>query len=779
MQLISALILSIAWGAPTSLEKFCQGKLKAHEFRKQSISDCKLAGALAASDEVQHFAREKLSQKMIKQSAKLIKEQLQSLALTDQIFFQNGINLPANSCRLEKIAPQKFGCEVNKERLEMFQKALGVSKGSLRTSLATLYKQNLGAHEGKSCPLSGDGQGYLLKAQLDDESTFLFDSLKRDRNFDDNAFLYHPVLTYIKKDDRKLFIEYVQKLNARSSDRDLVLSFFQKHPQVKIGDSMASDCDKMSKSVETIVCDKIPAPVSLDPKVNNELFKFDSSSPSLDDQMEEGDDTYLGFALYCKHLNNCKSNGSCDDSSSEFDKNYLAIKSSLRGDSADQLNEDADQFCKYYSCQEESIKNTSSCKMGGPLSLADFKSIFQCPDGKDCNSKRKSMYAFFKNFEREQNRVAEWKRDNAGNSTSDAMTSGPGPSLYSDFTENFLGVEETLIAEGRPVTAKAIEDKKKNFERRGFSIQNNENENGQVAAQSASRPAATSRRVVTPTDTGPAQNNDNYSFQRPSGLTPSSTPVSPSQETVAVRNLADVDPESRRMRQELERMIDSIKGSSTEKLAALADYNAANLPTSAGGIQGNQGLSASERSRLEDLREQISDLERNRGYRSNVFDQNSAYEEQKRIADEALRTRPKEDDFGYDPRAVAAAQNGSTVPARGARGEASGRRPAGSEESLRVEQMVRAEDLPRLGFEELKRLGISENDESFVLKVLHENRLVEIPVKKFKLQGQRIIWAPVINEKNKDLSELILRSPVFSEYREFQDQRTRVRSARL
>lgn len=778
MQLISALILSLAWGAPTSLEKFCQGKLKAHEFSKQSISDCKLAGALAASDEVQHFAREKMAQKMIEQSAKLIKEQLQSLALTDQLFFQNGINLPANSCRLEAIAPQKFGCDVNKDRLEMFQKALGVNKGSLRNNLAALYKQNLGAHEGKSCPLSGDGQGYLLKAQLDDESFDFFVHLKTDNNFDKEVFNRHPLLGYLSENERTLFLDYVKNLDQRKSNKDLVLTFFQKHHQLKVGDAMASDCDKMSKSVVSIVCDKIPAPVSLDPKVNNELFKFDSSSPSLDDQMEEGDDTYLGFALYCKHLNSCKNSGSCDDSTSEFDKNYLTVKSSLRNISTDQLGQDANEFCKYYSCQEESIKNTTSCKKGGPLSLADFKATFQCPDGNSCNGNRKSMYAFFKNLEREQTRVAEWKKNHSGGTTTAASGStGPRPNLYSDFSENFLGVEETIKAEGRPVTAKAIEEKTQNFKERGLaSAQSSGPASGKVSQSTAQNEVPSNN--IGPKGGNAFNNVAPSSFTAPTNDSPVTTQIPSS--SVTPKSVSQLDPEAKRMREELEKMIGDLKGTNKDKLSAIADNNSSFIPEAQGGLGGMQGLSRDERSRVEDLKRRISELESGRTSGqgrtgSNITD--AAFEEQKRIAEEAMKNRPKDDDFGIDPKAVAAENERLALAKSGGSASAKGdkRGPGSQGESVQVEKMVKAEDLPKLSLEELKKLGISEKDETFVLKVIHGDRIVEIPVKKFKIEGSRYIFAPIITEKNQVLSDLILRGPVFQEYREFQANRVRYR----
>ncbi|GAB4020713.1 MAG: hypothetical protein Fur0010_23590 [Bdellovibrio sp.] len=648
MQLISILLLSVVWGAPSSIEKFCQGKLKTHDFSKQSIYDCKFAGALAASDEVQHYAREKIAMNLIDKTSLFLLEQLQNFAIADQFFFANGVNLPP-SCQLDTIAPIEFKCKVNEDRLLSLKKSLGIEHGSLKGGLANIYKKNLGSVNEKSCPLVGKGMGFHLNAQLDDESFVLHDILKKKNP--DTAFIYKafPQISYLNQAERKLFEDFSKNLSATLSDKDLVLSFFQKYPNINVSKSFGNFCEKMKNSIENVVCDKFE-PKILDANVNMDLFKFDSSTPNIDDQLEEGDDVYLGFALYCNHLNSCKREGRCDIKQTDFDRKFSELKEFLRNDSTAQSQQAAMSFCDLYSCNSQKVKEAKSCKAGGPLSLSEFKMIFSCPNSDKCSPDYRKMYSFFKNFEREQARVAEWKKNNSSGTTTVASgTTGPRTNLYSDFTENFLGVEETIKAEGRPVNAQTIAAKTQEFEVRGLSTQ--EGASVQTTADGGSRPLASVSRIArTSNDSSVSQINDDAHQAQTFAYAPIPA-TRTSIEVPTVKPIVEVDPESRRMRQELERMIDSLKGSTRDKLTAVADYNTGNIPPSAGGIKGLAGLTASERARVDDLRRQIDDLSSSQRFSSSPLNQDAAYEEQKLIADEALRNRPKEDDFGYDPKA--------------------------------------------------------------------------------------------------------------------------------
>jgi len=111
MSLKVLIIFFSAWNlqaASKDLERFCQGKLVASNFKKQAITDCKLAGGLAASDDVQTYAKEIVARKLIDLTAKQMQQYLQNLALNDQFF--NSIDMPLlrpedsklkSSCRLD------------------------------------------------------------------------------------------------------------------------------------------------------------------------------------------------------------------------------------------------------------------------------------------------------------------------------------------------------------------------------------------------------------------------------------------------------------------------------------------------------------------------------------------------------------------------------------------------------------------------------------------------------------------------------------------------------
>ncbi|PIQ57696.1 MAG: hypothetical protein COW00_19235, partial [Bdellovibrio sp. CG12_big_fil_rev_8_21_14_0_65_39_13] len=700
-----------------------------------------------------------------------------NLALNDQFF--NSIDMPLlrpedsklkSSCRLDSFNQLDKLCgknqKANPARIKQIQKALGFNSGSLKQNLSQMFLSNLGQRaDAKSCPVAGAGQGFLMKGQLDDESSYIFNIVKDNRTSEiEQVFERFPQLKLLdQSEQRESFLNFARSLSASLSDRDLVAQFYKSHPQLDFRSPIVEQCNEIVSNMSDVVCDHIPEPLSLDPKVSAEIYKYDTSTPSMEDQLEDGEETYLGFALHCQFMNKCKSGDKCQSHSSELDNKFNIIDHTLRKTNSADYDQIAADFCGHYNCSTDDVKNTPSCRSGGPLSLIDFKATFNCP-GHDCDNDKKLMYSYLKNYEAEQIRVGEWKKTHGKTST------GNEPALYSSFVENFLGVEETLMAEGRPVTTETVKKKEQQFAKRGLStgtavVEAKPSVSSTAVAKSSVNP--TSSSGVTQKAVGEVDNYNPWATspgQGASGNTQSTKDMTP-------KKLADVSKESQDMRKELENMINSLKGSKTDKLNTVTDNNSNYVPASEGGMMNDSGLSRAEKRRIDDLRRQIDQLSSVKPIANNNAP-NSAYDEQSRQAAEAMAARSKTDDYGYDPKKVAA-----TLAASSGKGGAISKAPASEDGGGSVvEKMLKSEDLPRLNMEELRQLGFNDTD-TFVIKVLHENRLIEIPVKKFTIDGNKSIFAPVFNSSNSRLSTLVLQSPLFSDYREYQIKRAKVRRA--
>lgn len=822
MSLKVLILFFSAWNlqaASKDLERFCQGKLAAANFKKQAITDCKLAGGLAASEDVQSYAKEMVAKVLIEKTASQIQQHLQNLALNDQFF--NSIEMQLlrpqdtklkNSCRLDNFNQLDRLCgkdqKANPDRIKQIQTALGFASGTLKQNLSQMFIGNLGQGlESNSCPVSGSGQGFLMSGQLDDEFQKIFDTIKNSSSENiDKMFDLYPQLKLLSQSNQKdAFVQFVKTQTSSLSDRNLVTQFYKTHPQLDFRSPIVEQCNDLVYNLRDVVCDKIPNPVSLDPIVSAELYKYDTSTPSMDDQFENGEETYLGFALNCQNTSRCHSEESCiklckEDNNcivkckkesgcqrlvkssvknvkdaqavtgSALDEKFKSIDSSLRKTSSASYDLIAQNFCSYYSCTSDEVKGTASCQNGGPLSLNDFKVTFDCPKGTKCNDDKKLMYTYLKNYEIERLRVAEFKKNNANIMSADA------PSLYSGFVENFLGVEQTLIAEGKEVTTEAVKAREQSFQARGLatgeppapSAERPRREMASVTPSPTSTPAAAVPTTPTTAKSDTTTTDDSWAPPVSSGYAASS---GSSIAKKPLKKLEDEDDTTKDLRSQIDQMIKDMKATPAQQLSTVADNNSNFFGSPFGNIPKNQGLDNSDQQRLKDLQSQLSQL-KNQPQPLVQAPTNQAYEEQSRLASAALAARPQEDNYGYDPKQVAAAaaaakEKESAVLRKGAL--------AGSVGVLG--KTVRSEDLIDLKLSDLKEFGISENSDTFVIKVVFNNQIIEVPVKRFVVKNGKIIFAPIFNANNKMVSELILDSPIFDDYREYQLTRAKDRRA--
>lgn len=72
------------------------------------------------------------------------------------------------------------------------------------------------------------------------------------------------------------------------------------------------------------------------------------------------------------------------------------------------------------------------------------------------------------------------------------------------------------------------------------------------------------------------------------------------------------------------------------------------------------------------------------------------------------------------------------------------------------------DELEKLSPEKLKKLGI-DSSLPFTLKVTFGGQTYQVPVKSFIYKNQKIL-GPIMDPKNKDLNDFLLKSPLFKQY---------------
>ncbi|MBC7429308.1 MAG: hypothetical protein H7336_11890, partial [Bacteriovorax sp.] len=339
-----------------------------------------------------------------------------------------------------------------------------------------------------------------------------------------------------------------------------------------------------------------------------------------------------------------------------------------------------------------------------------------------------------------------------------------------------------LLAEGKKITPLTIEEKKAEF------VEKKLEPTVQTASLSQSREAIKSapeaREEAASKDerefSGTAPNRDAEQFRKTFipqfAKSSSDTPVVA---TTKIKKVAVADEDSRidemkKLRSELADAINKVKGTSDEKLAAIADNNEMAIKPKGSERDTTKKLNQGEKDRLDSYRESLSNWEsRLRNWQGQLSDRDVRANSGNPVSANDGRLAPANGDqsgAGSSGSGSNAKLTKTTVAgAAGAKADGTGERAPGSDKADLEQGVVSSEKLATLQKESLSNLGIVASD-SFIIKVRYQDKIYSIPVKTFNHEG-RSMFVPLLNDKNRELAKIVYDSPLFRDYRNYQIDR--------
>jgi len=220
-----------------------------------------------------------------------------------------------------------------------------------------------------------------------------------------------------------------------------------------------------------------------------------------------------------------------------------------------------------------------------------------------------------------------------------------------------------------------------------------------------------------------------------------------------------------------------MKGASAnEKLATISDNNGKYLPKSLGGDPTDNGLNEAERKRLADYRDNLNRWEKRLNDRewdiTNRQGRSLSSSGNAQGSDGRQNQGPMEaSNGGVNSDFSGSSEGRSKAVKLTSKSGDKGAKSLGSSD----EATVSSDELTNLGKEKLKELGI-DSKSPFMMKIVFNKKVYQVAVKMFNFRGKDIL-TPILSENNKDISKLVLGSPLFAEYRQYQLDRQKEKAA--
>ncbi|MBC7429932.1 MAG: hypothetical protein H7336_15060, partial [Bacteriovorax sp.] len=791
------------YAATENQVKECHAKIQiSNAIEKLNVPNCGFAQGLAKNLEVQDYHRNKIYDKLSEKLALQIEQSLEENALLAQYYTSNNQELlPSGDSKVKKHCRLDIAGEIEtchgkntqndpsfKFRLNLLKSKLknnmtaGCSKKvlSLQEILGTKVRHIIGAQEKdnsqcgvekNSCPIQGASGAFTLAAQLDDVSSKEFIDLIQNTNTlparIENFFNAYPQFKLIKNAKGNLkynFINYLKGFKSnQGTAKEYINQFIFNIPgnQKQLTDTLATQCEDLNNNMETFLCGKDlegSQLASLDSTASINLFGLNPNlldADIFDDAPGDRENFYAAYGFQClaktqkeKGIKLNREN-SIDAWFNNFTKNTRP--QSISNDDVEASN---NKFCSIYKCEGENVKSSIACKNGGPITSDGLKKIFDC-EHKFCRTdilKYISYMEGLKNIENIQSGIAS--NADASNNLSSVSSLESKP-RYSAFLENYLGVNGTLLAEGKKITPLAIAEKSNEFKERQLDPTPSARE-----AKNDTKPSMltsllpanygksilgeqvvdNSIKVTAPTRFDQTASNDDY-FQYP-------------KKTKTSRNAPTVDKESnnglpsanyerdaeiKRLRADLESVTKSIKGSESEKLAAVTDNNARFSPNTMGGtnkIDSFKGLNNSEKERVDQYQKNLNSWDSHLNkWQNDIADRdsrsptnNSETNNARRVESEISVRSSKSD---AQLQLTAADKEKGKLAKSGASVSTSGGIDS-------PEAIVSSDDLANLKLESLKKLGINSKSD-FIIKIRYQQKYYNVSVKTFSYKGKDVL----------------------------------------
>lgn len=806
---------------PSSLENF--------------VNDCGIQKNLANNPEVKEDHRKKVYLKLAEKLATQIKQNSENISMLTNFYNANGQDLMmnskeiANNCRLDsmktiencggkKTGPlQNFKLETLKGMLPKNGNTPFANDQSLYGIMAGKFYSDLGINDkekGLQCPLSGTSGSFILNSQITELSAEEILQNVNSNGVNNQIFEKYPQLKIIQSTKDQKFVEkflnYLRSKPANSSSKEYIANFFfNSENQQKLAPTLAAQCGQINQNLNEFLCSDVTELGSLDDNVSKSLFNKLNTTEPMEDQYEVDFSTptkpnepsvLTAYGLQClaKEKKLAQANGSSPNTNEvSIDNWYTDFTANIREENSEQASQIlVDNFCATYMCKTAESKNQNSCKQGGPLSASDLALSLGCnkSGNNSCSPNSLKAITYMENLEKltkdSKDQViassTNSSTNNSSNSKEEKMVSGRLP----NFASNYFGVEGSLKALGKPVTAFEISEKKQEFKESKLATNDPvystpavmktqkqiEPSTAAVMTESSVKPTYTPTQASQPSARTVAMTNSQNIDNSPTATS----------KTVAKKPVeVESNSESSRLRDEMEKMIADIKSTKSEiagveenmRPTETAARSQSNLTTNSGSSPNY--VNRAEQERLKRLEQSLVDKERRlEEYRRELDNRNYA-QNSNPSTDSQSRSGTGSAASGASGSTGGGGSSGSTGSGGAVKLSAGGSAKADAKGSASntaaliqsgVESStLSVDELSRLSPDNLKKLGI-DSSKPFTLKVTFESKTYEVPVKSFVYRGSTIL-GPVMDPRNKELNDFLLKSPLFKQYIDYKFER--------
>ena len=793
--------------------------------------ECGIASKVVNDPEIKNAHEDKILDVLADKISHKIKRNMEDFAVLNNVLGSNDLPFMKNknvsdSCNIKVIANSCLIKSDNKklkkllERLDEREQEESKQDPFENLEHALLHKffQNSTAQNLKpnQCPLNKNSGYYILSSQMNNKDLkVMFPVIADPKARAESKEIFYKTFPQLKiilnsgsPEFIKSFEDYISNFDKTKNDHLEYLNEFFNSPnnQEALSKGLENNCKEIKKDIKTFMCNDL-----------SHLAMPEEFAENFYPGNDSEDDIEISKAFSCpfkkdgnEDLAKIHTGNNVHDWFKDFEKN--TVPSGVR---KNQTEATLKSFCEMYKCDDPKVKDSTSCKKGGPLASNDLSNLFNCAQDNaiQCTPEIKRAITYIESLENRTKISMTYATANSSSSGtyvggSEDKKKGP---QYSTFFQNFVGVEGTLQAEGKKITPHTVAEKVREFEEkklepipstnRDILLANNEGNKvynmikQQKQEEALNQQAQANQQVAAQHGFVPSlkENDDHKQAVIANSLSKFKGAVAGAKkdEFQASRE-QDRKAEISRMRSELEGVLKEMKGSEEDKLQTITDSN--NIyahPKAANKDDPYKGMSAEERERLENYRSNLATWEsRLRARESDVLDR------ELRVGSRSAASTSEGGDKRFEngktsslaQDTAGSAQNPAHAGAGNANGglkltksQTAAGGPQGTTESATAqasgktadgEAIVAAENLATLEKSTLKKWGLSARD-SFVIKVRLLDRLVDVPVKSFTYSGKSM-FVPILTKENRELSKLILESPLFSDYRLYQQERQKV-----
>lgn len=753
--------------------------------------DCNLVQEIIKDPKIKSEFTQEIQKKLAQKLSKKVSESLEEIGLLDAYFDSLGLDLSQNSsevqknCQLKEIAKPKCALdEVAKKKMAVLssyfptmkkEKIIGKVQSSLLGGMIAKSSEVRGSGNSKNineCPGESQAGKFFIEAQFSNvDAKELITGLKSGKRRQiSRTYEFYPQLKMISEIPQLLSSfekEMMAFIPGNLSEKDFVDQFIKRpETQMQLAKKLADKCEAIATNIDDFIC-KEPvhlATTEADRKAllgskDDLLFKEIARgySCAVTDEKELVKDQTIGFW-------------------------YSNFSKDLRDEvKSDEVALFAEPFCNLFSCKNEQVKKLPSCKSGGPIKGQELHDLLCLAQSDNCTTKIQKYISYLKLIEKDA--AISLSQGSLASSTPENNSPGARsdkPSSYSSFYQNFLGVEGTLLAEGKVLTPTAIENKRAEFQEKkigsGVNLNLAEKIESKVNPIVTLAPGRDNESTSTQAMVRVPSGQDNFVTSDPNNqmrkipyqaMTPRKVERTSAYNQSSLGGSSQTGNDIKELQAELAKVVKGLNGSDEQNLKTVSQNNqvVVSSATKSNGASIVSDMTRTERERLERYRQSLGAWEN----RLQNWSSDLRQREVQGFNGPKIDETPKEVmannigkgvSIGNKGNAVLSASNGN-----GKAKLAEGGNEQAADKFLADDGSIilNSENLSSFGRETLSKIGIL-SQESFILNVRHENRIYAIPVQTFKHKGKSL-FVPLLNEKNRDLAKIVIESPLFSDYR--------------